>query len=203
MKKFTLLFLIIPIAFSCTSSFKTLQTPDDVYYSPAIPRTVNLNEEKRVENNNTPTVIVNNGSYRPDYNDEYYYRRRRRYYDNDDYKIYKQPSSVVITPRTENLSTYKKHPTPAVSNPKMRGFDPNATNSNSGTPVRTFKRSNGSVIGNVVRKLISGSTSIQSLPSGNSRQENSNQSNNSNNSSSAGKSSSSTSAPVRTFNKKN
>lgn len=214
MKKSYLLYLIIPIGLSCTSSYKTLQTPDDVYYSPAFLKPINVKNE-RSENREviSNTEIINTTVYRSDYDDVYYYRRHRRYYYDNPYYGYKEPSRNISAPRTVNVDAYNNNKTNNNVSPKLGGkpTDDGINSSNSSMPVRTFRRTNGSALGNMLRKIVSGDTYL--LPSNSQSNNSSNNdlmnynrppsASNSTPSSSSGNSSGSSSAPVRKFEKKN
>lgn len=197
MKKSYLLVFLIPVSFACNSSFKNMQTPDDVYYSPAVMRVDNNHHDNTNDRSMSdgPSTIINN-SNNAYYNDNYYLNRRRRYY-------YKQAEiaenkKVIAAQRTTNLGAYNNNKSSTPVNPKISGI-PATPTSNGHQPVRTFKKSNGSALGNAIRKMVSSDLGVSN-----------NQghiiSNNNNQSSSApaqAKTSTSTSTSARTFGKKN
>ena len=205
MKKSYLLAFLLPFGFACNSSFKNMQTPDDVYYSPAVMRVDNSHHDDNNTDqrpvNNPSTVIVNNNYDRPYYDDNYNTRRRRRYY-------YKQAEvaesgKVIVVPRTTNLGGYNNNKSTNPVNPKISGVPANPT-SNGHQPVRTFKKTNGTAVGNVIRKLVNSDLGLYNTSNTPTYSNNNNNNNNQSSSTPAqAKQATSTSAPVRTFGKKN
>ena len=199
MKKSYLLAFLLPFGFACNSSFKNMQTPDDVYYSPAVMRTDNSHHDNNNVDqrpaNNSSTVIVNNNYDRPYYDDNYYTRRRRRYY----YKEAEVAESkkVVAVPRTTNLGGYNNKSTTPV-NPKISGVPANPT-SNGHQPTRTFKKTSGTAVGNVIRKLVNSDLGLSNTPA----YSNNNNNNQSSSTPAQAKPATSANAPTRTFGKKN
>ncbi len=198
MKKSYLLAFLLPLSFACNSSFKNMQTPDDVYYSPAVMRVDTHNHDNtddRAVSNGSSTVIINN-SNNAYYNDNYYLNRRRRYY-------YKQAEiaenkKVIATQRTTNLGGYNNNKSSTPVNPKISGV-PATPTSNGHQPTRTFKKSNGTAFGNAMRKLVN---SDLGLSTGQSHISNNNNQSSSTPAQSKTSTSTSTSAPARTFGKK-
>ena len=189
-------FLLVVLSFagfsSCTTAYKTGQTPDDVYYSPA--RYANdhsrsdSNENKTVYNNSLDGYEIQTGVHN---------RRWRRYHDYDYgytpydayYPGYISPKSVqtikYTAPRKVNTAAYNKTST---QNVKLS---------------KTSSNSKGTGVGNFLREILSGNNNSSSGNSSdvfNGKSGSGSSSNSSAGNSSAGKSSST--APVRTFGKK-
>ncbi|MEP7111006.1 MAG: hypothetical protein ABI760_23625 [Ferruginibacter sp.] len=171
-----LLLLAISVAAfsSCTTLYKSGQTPDDVYYSPT--RSYGGGEERREEqkdvvrnynsenrtirlgindprwryldNNYSSNLYINDYSYTP-----YNYGFNYGYYYNPYFWPYPVYSPVFVT-------TYKpKNTTPRVGN--LGGYNP-VYNNNTPTyskpggvrPVRQYNsNNNGSAVGNVIRQI--------------------------------------------------
>ena len=149
MKKSFLLCLLVPFIFSCTSSYKSLQTPDDVYYSPAFLRSDDVRKDSnRVEYQPSNIIVYNNSTYHPDYDDYYYYRRRNDAYHPNVYTYI--PSNTINKPRTTNLLSFGKHKSPGFINGKLSAQS--SSNSTIYTSPRTFK--SGTAIGNAVRSIV-------------------------------------------------
>ncbi len=186
-------FLLILLSFagfsSCTTAYKTGQTPDDVYYSPVRL----LNDQNRTDNNQDKTV------YNSSTNDPVIYtrisnRRWRRYQSYDYgyspydpcYPGYIDPKTIqtpkYTAPRKVNTGAYKKNTT------------------DNSVQVKTSKTSSssGTAVGNFMRDVFSGSNN--SSNSGNSSGTSGGRTNTNTNSSSS--KSSGTNAPVRTFGNK-
>jgi len=220
--------LLIPVFIvtlaSCSTAYKTGQTPDDVYYSPA--RYYGEERENKKEENRETA------QNRTDYSEERQIRlgindRRWRYLDNDiyynpyqfgynygyyynpfyyNYPVYSTcPCACVIsnpkttTPRMTNLGGYGTGYN-YVNTPVNSKYN-NSAGRTGGTPVRSYNNSNnntGSKLGNTLNKVFNNSN--------NSSNNNTNSSNNrtyspssSSSGSSSGSSSSSgsTSRPAR------
>ena len=157
--KLLLIFLLVVSFTSCTTAYRTGQTPDDVYYSPV--RAIHYDT---IQTHRNDDQIVYNNS------DDGYYRtntRRYRRYHNYDYNcfpdaygnyIYIDPktgkTAPYISPRKINVGGYVKVPTPII-NTKTGKVDPAPP-----TPTRTFKtpanNSNGTAVGNLIRDIFSG-----------------------------------------------
>ncbi len=196
-----LLLLAISVAAfsSCSTMYKSGQTPDDVYFSPARPYGEDNKEEKRAEVKTYSSeeryirLGVNDRRYR-DFDNDYSYNPYKYgfnygYYYNPYYwpypvygNVYNTPSNPKnTTPRTTNLGAYNG------------GSVKTSTYSKTGTtkPVRSYNNSNnGSAVGNVIRQLFTpGETSNSNY--GNSPSGNNNSSSNSTRSYSPSSSSSS------------
>ena len=202
---------------SCSTAYKTGQTPDDVYFSPVTPHDdyvrKNTDVDKNIYTSNEDMEIrrrIYNRRYRR-YDDRYNYPNA---YNN--YPVYTDPkygsNQNSSQPRRYNLDVYKDKPatnTTVLYDPKL------GSNQNTGTttsPVTTFDKSSnkGSGVGNFIRKIFSGIGSNQdsynnsSNNSGNynnnyNNKSNNNNNNNSNSNSSNNKSTNSSSVPVRKF----
>jgi len=191
-----LLIAISAAAFSsCSTAYKSGQTPDDVYYSPVRP------VEERTE-----TKTRYREDVRPDQASSDYYRMRmtirdRRWRDFDDYDYsynnspyyyctsyhnnygyyynpyyYFQPvyypkvtpAPINTTPRMVNLNSYRNYNNAVVNNPKMG-------NSSNNISTRQYNNSNNgnSRVGNVLRQALT--------PSNNYNYNNNNSNSNNNN----------------------
>ncbi len=225
---FLLFAIIIATVSSCSTSYKTGQTPDDVYYSPARLQNNEVRKEKDKEEDVYYTTEdrdtrrrVNNRRYRRydrydtyDNNYPYGYNNYPQVYGNPKYGAPQNTSQ----PRKSNLGAYSPNPsTPDSSstyNPKF-GRQNNGTTTN---PVRTFgnqsnsSSNNGSGFGNMIRRVFSGTNnSNNTYNPGNSTNNNysspsrtfetrsNNNSSNNNTKSAPTESKSSGSAPVRKF----
>ncbi|MEP6617225.1 MAG: hypothetical protein ABJA57_11625 [Ginsengibacter sp.] len=212
---------------SCSTAYKTAQTPDDVYFSPAPPRAEYVNtenkENKKVNEGgnvyqNTDDIVIgrniHNRRWRRYHSYDYGYGSPYGYYPYGNAPVYVDPKTGKTVkysgPRKVNLGTYTA---PASTTPSSvigskTGTQPTAA------PIRTFSSpvNNGSGVGNLIRKMFSGSgnhydsqTSSRTFESKNSSSSNSHSSGGSKSSSSnssGGSRNSSSSAPVRTFPKK-
>ncbi len=215
-----LLIAISVVSFSsCSTAYKTTQTPDDVYYSPARFYDEEKRDEKKDDYADTRKNYSEDRQIRLGINDP-----RWRYFDNDinynpyqygyNYGYYYNPyyynlpvyNPVVVTPVNPKTAT------PRTTN--LAAYTPNYNNSNasSGTtkmsyinnPVRAYNNSNntGSRVGNTFNKIFNSSNSNNNssessrtyTPSNNN---NNNSSTSTSNSSSSSSSSSSTSRPAR------
>jgi hypothetical protein len=174
---------------SCSTSYKTGQTPDDVYYSPVRLQT---NDVRREDDNRT--VYDNSTVYRTTEDREIrrrvHNRRYRIYYDTygydypygyngyNGYPVYGNPKSGTTTnnnpqPRKTNLGAYKPNSTTPDSsnyNIKTGKFNTGTTT----TPVRTFgtpnnsSSNNGTGVGNIIRKIFTPDNSNNNYNNGNS-----------------------------------
>lgn len=226
---FLLIAILIVTISSCSTAYKTGQTPDDVYYSPAHFQddkdSVRTDRDKYQHPDNT---VYENSEDR-EIRRRVHNRRYRRYDDRYDYPYgsnypysnnpaygkpqYGAPQNLP-QPRKTNLGAYK----PNTTTDSSRTYDPKFGTQNNGTttaPVRSFGKpnnstSNGSGVGNFIRKVFTSDNNFNNNYNRNNSNnttpsttfERSNSSNNNNSNSSTNSStnkSSSTSAPVRTF----
>jgi len=204
-----LLFAITAAAFcSCSSAYKTTQTPDDVYYSPArfysdeskserkqdYKETRNYSEERQIRlgiNDSRWRYFDNDISYSP-----YMYGYNYGYYYNPYYYNLPVYSPILITPvnpktstpRTTNLAAYNTsyNNVNNNTNTKMGGF----VNS----PVRIYNNSNNnrSKVGNTLDKIfnsVNNGSDNNSTPAGRSYSPSSSSSSSSSGSGSSGSSS--------------
>lgn len=184
---FLLTALTAAILSSCSTSYKTGQTPDDVYYSPV---RLQNNEVRREDDNRNVydnSTVYDSPIYTP--YEEREIRRRinsrryRRNYDRYNYPygynnyppVYGNPKTGTTTkpqqPRTTNLGGYSNSTSPdsANYNPKTGKFNTGSTTS----PVRTFgtpknsSSNNGSGVGNAIRRIFSGDNSYNNSSSNN------------------------------------
>jgi hypothetical protein len=212
-----LLFSFILAGFtSCSTAYKTAQTPDDVYFSPAPPHVDYVstrNEDDRtvyngesIDDRQIRTTIHNRRwrkLHRYDYDYGYYPYGYYPYgYYPYGYPVYIDPKTNTSQPRKYNLGTYKNPETSPTS-----VFGSKTGTQPSTSPVRTFPAqpskpsANGSAVGNLLRKVFSGSNESYSSDDNSSRTRTFD-SKNSSSSSSSGSNKSSNNAPVRTFPKK-
>ncbi len=172
---FLLIAIIIATVSSCSTSYKTGQTPDDVYYSPARLQNNEVRKEKDKEDDSYYTTEdrdtrrrINNRRYRR-YDDRYdrndypygYYNNYPPVYGNPKYGTPENNSQ----PRKTNLGAYS----PNVTTPDSSGtYNPKFGRQNNGSttnPVRTFgnptnsSSNNGSGFGNMIRRVFSGTNS--------------------------------------------
>lgn len=173
-----LLIAISAAAFSsCSTAYKSGQTPDDVYYSPVRPIEERNDNRKRDEvkpdenttaNNRIRMVIrdrrwrefdndydysYNNSPYRYCYSsyNSYGYYYNPYYYSKPVYYGGITPSAPVNhTPRMVNLNSYTNYKAAVVSNTKT------GTTSTSPSYIRQYNNSNnsGSKLGNLLRQVI-------------------------------------------------
>ena len=226
--KLLLILITITILSSCTTSYKTGQTPDDVYFSP-----VRYQRYDTIQNKNNGDNTVYNGTSN-DYDRGYRvnHRRWRRYHDYDynDYSYYPNGTGTTVyldpktgksttytQPRRVNPGAYKRNPPPTVN---IKTGQPERTQSTSQTRTfRTTTQSNtqGTGVGNFLRRVFEPGNNSSSgtygnsnnSTNGNSTTTNTNSTNNSNNSNtnsgssgtsgSGGSTGSSTTVPVRKF----
>lgn len=170
---FLLLIIITTTITSCSTSYKTGQTPDDVYYSPVRLQTDNVrrDDNRDVYDNSVYSTPedreirrrVHNRRYRR-YNDRYDYPYDNPYGYNG-YPVYGNPkyntTPNTSQPRKTNLGAYKPNSTTRDStgsyNPKL-GMQNTGTTNNGTAPVRTFGNpgtpaNNGSGVGNLIRRV--------------------------------------------------
>ena len=184
---FLLLTIIIAAISGCSTSYRTGQTPDDVYYSPARLQTDEVRRDR--EENNTVDNTVYTSSEDREIRRRVYNRRNRRHnrYDRYDdrydypygygYPAYGKPTyglpQNTQQPRKTNLGAY----TPNSTTPDSSSFNPKTGKINTGTstaPVRTFgtpsnsSSNSGTGVGNLIRKVFSTDNSYNSGRSGNS-----------------------------------
>ncbi len=191
---FLLFAIIIATVSSCSTSYKTGQTPDDVYYSPARLQNNEVRKEKDKEEDVYYTTEdrdtrrrVNNRRYRRYDRYDTYDRNNYPYGYNTYPQVYGNPKydapQNTSQPRKSNLGAYSPNPsTPDSSstyNPKF-GRQNNGTTTN---PVRTFgnqsnpSSNNGSGFGNMMRRVFSGTNnSNNTYNPGNSNNNNNNSS---------------------------
>ena len=159
---------------SCSTAYKSGQTPDDVYYSPV--RVVDErkdNDRKKEETRPAENTVDNNRimmtirdrrwrEFDEDYNysyncspyhycystyNSYGYYYNPYYYSKPLYYPRVAPAPVNTTPRMVNLNTYKNYSTTTVTDPKT-----GATTSQ--TTSRQYNNSNnGSKLGNILREV--------------------------------------------------
>ncbi len=200
-----LLAIITATITSCSTSYKTGQTPDDVYYSPARLQTDNVrrdDDNKKVQDNSVYTApedreirrrVVHNRRYRR-YDDryDYPYGYNNGYNNeyNNGYPIYTNPkintTQNTSQPRKTNLGAYSPDTTPdsvKVFNSKLG----NQNNTSPTNPVRTFSipvaPNNGTPLGNLLRRVFNGDSNPNnnyhnSYPNNSSRTFESNNTNN-------------------------
>ena len=206
--KLLLILLIIAGFSSCTTAYKTGQTPDDVYFSPGRPLYDNVQTRKDKE-----TTVYNSSSGYYNTRLQINTRRWRRYYGYDNncyqdydgnlvyYDIKTGKAAPYVGPRKVNLGAYKKNP-PAAINIKT-GKPENESSTN----VRTFKpraqsTSSGTGVGNFLREVFTGNNNSSS-GNGNSGNGNSGNGNagtkTTGGSSTSGSGSHTTTVPVRKF----
>jgi uncharacterized membrane protein YgcG len=202
---------------SCSTVYKSGQTPDDVYFSPV--KKVEVREESRQEYSQTETQkqetreesIARRGIYDRrwrDLNDDDDYNNRYNHHCNCycnsyGYGYYNNP---YYLPRPYYYPSYGYRYVPANNTPRMvnlQAYNPTMTANNGkpGTGVgnspgnrRTYNNNNG--LGNVIRKIISPSSSNTNSSSGNDTRTYTPSSSN-NGSSSSGSSSGSVPRPAR------
>ena len=170
---FLLLTIITAAISSCSTSYKTGQTPDDVYYSPARLQTDEVRRD-RDENNSVDNTVYTSSEDR-EIRRRVHNRRNRRYnrYDRYDdrydypygygYPAYGKPTygtQNTQQPRKTNLGAYTPNPGTTDStnfNPKTGKINPGTTTA----PVRTFgtpstsSNNSGTGVGNLIRKVFS------------------------------------------------
>lgn len=135
--KFLLIPLLAGILGSCSTAYKSGQTPDDVYYSPVKYTDESQNRDRVEEKNDyrddyTITMSIRDRRWR-DFNDDYDYRNSPYHYCNckcGNYGYYYNPSyhtwpvyigkviPVNTTPRMVNLDAYRGYNSGKTNNPK-------------------------------------------------------------------------------------
>lgn len=219
--KFLLLIVTVAALSSCTSSYKSSQTPDDVYFSPTRAQEEYVRTESKKEpryrsdeyyDDRFLRMKVNNRNRWNEFNEWYGYERYSSAYNfsyNDFYNPYTSwnhfynpyfYSPVVIyrntsafnRPRFFNMNTYNQVTTTNKGNNNMMRNNQTRYNNGYVAPRNSTRSSNA---GNVLREVFSGgnNTSTNSNSNSNSNSPKSNTSNSNNNSSTP------RSAPVRKF----
>ncbi len=190
--KLLLLALAVVSFTSCSTIYKSGQTPDDVYYSPVRISGETSNSERQNDERNYSQErnysedrqirlgiydyrwrnFDNDISYNP-----YRYGYNSNYYYNPYYYPYPVYNNIIVvtapnpknsTPRITNLAAY---------NSSYSNYNTNS-NTKTGTPykapVRTYNNSNGSKLGNTLRTIFStdSPSGYNSNNSGNSSQSN-------------------------------
>ncbi len=180
--KLLLLALSVAAISSCTTLYKSGQTPDDVYFSPGRPY-VEAKQEDRVENRRyrNDDAAIRMSVYDPrwryldnDYRySPYNYGFNHGYYYNPYFWPYPVYSPVFVTP------TNPKTTTPRANNLGGYGAVPGYNNApinpktGRGVPVRTYNNNNGSALGNAVRKVLGSDTYNSNSSSNNNSNNNS------------------------------
>lgn len=215
MKSAILLLALSAIVFSsCTTAYKSGQTPDDVYYSPARPQDEYVKAERNDDRYSDDyyedrylRMKVQNRYRWNDLDDWYGSERRYRYNVYSSYGLYNEPwnphtywnsyynpyyysgsniKTVAYTkPRTFNLNTYNSNTSNnQQSNNKFRN-----------TNTYTESRNSNSNSGNFLRNIFTGNNNSSSGSKVNTSSSNSN----TNSSSGSSSGSSGSTAPVRKF----
>ena len=177
-----LLLAFSAVAFtSCSTAYKSGQTPDDVYYSPVRPADETRKEERyNTQPNYTQTTVeekrirmtIRDRRWRDlddDYDYSYNYSPYRYcysgynnygYYYNPYYysrPLYSPRTEVNTTPRMVNLNTYKNYTAAVTStNPKTGSV---TTTYQPGKQYNNSNNNGGSRIGNAIRQVITPSAS--------------------------------------------
>lgn len=181
---------------SCSTAYKSGQTPDDVYYSP-----VRVVEERRDDNRDEARqqqttaddarirMQIRDRRWRDlnyDYDYDYSYNYSPYYYSYQssyNHGYYYNPyycsrplyypkvtnaAPVNSTPRMVNLNTYKNYSTAISNNPKT------GTGTNWVQPTRQYNNSNngGSKVGNILREVFTPNQSSSNTNSSNSSSNN-------------------------------
>lgn len=217
MKSAILLLALSAIVFSsCTTAYKSGQTPDDVYYSPARPQDEYVKAERNEDRYSDDyyedrylRMKVQNRYRWNDLDDWYGSERRYRYNIYSSYGLYNEPWN----PHTFWNSYYNPYYThcyagtniKTVAYTKPRTFNLNTYNSNTSnnqtsnkyrnTNRYTESRNRNSNSGNFLRDVFNGNNSS----SGSKVNTNSNSGNSNSSSGSSSSGSSGTKAPVRKF----
>ncbi len=131
---------------SCSSMYKTGQTPDDVYYSPTRPATETVKKEEDTRDaytytepdNNYLRMVVRNRSRWNTINDaDYWYSYNRPYqYTNSYYDLNNWSYSNSYPLWSENYHGYNVYGNPYYYNPGYYGYHP-------GTVVRNLRSNSG------------------------------------------------------------
>ena len=192
--KFVLLLAFAATLGSCTTMYKSGQTPDDVYFSPVRTYDENSKEDQResVRSNNDNDernirLGINDRRYRYNYDNDYRYNNynynafnygfNQGYYYNPYFwpvpifnPIFVTPAQPKnATPRTGNLGGYNNN-----NNSNTNIY----TNPKTGTKI-VKPNSNGSAVGNAIRKILA--PVDNSNPYNNSNNNNNNNNNSSSN----------------------
>jgi hypothetical protein len=192
--KLLLLAMSVAAFSSCTTLYKSGQTPDDVYYSPTrltgygeerkepqreVVNNYNYNSQDRairfgitdprwryLDNNYSNNLYINDYSYTP-----YNYGFNYGYYYNPYFWPYPVYGSVFVTPSVPKITT------PRIAN--LGGYNQVYNNTRVNTthggtrPVRNYNNNNnGSAVGNVIRQIFSPSNSNTSNSTNNSSSNN-------------------------------
>jgi hypothetical protein len=195
--KFLLIAISAAALSSCSTAYKSGQTPDDVYYSPVRMVDESDNTKKEEIRQQDRQVSVNESRVRMqirdrrwrdlDYDYDYDYSYSPYYYSYNTYNNYgyyynpyycSRPlyypkvtaaAPVNTTPRMVNLNSYKNYNTVTRTDPKT------GASTITRTATRPYNNSNngGSKVGNVLREIL--------VPSNNSSSNNNTPSSNSNN----------------------
>ena len=225
--KILLLALSVAAFSSCTTAYKTGQTPDDVYFSPARPQDeyvrIDKEDSRRYRSDNEYyddrylRMKVNNRSRWNDFNDWYSYEKYGSGY-NYIYESYNNPynswnyyynpyyyNPVIIN--SKNTTAYNRPrtfnlntyntSTPVNTNRNIFKYTGSEGSNNTYTAPRNSNSRSNSNSGNVLRDIFSSSNNNNS--SSNSNSGKTNTSSSSSSSSSSPSSSGSTPAPVRRF----
>jgi len=177
-----LLLLISFAAFSsCNTIYKTGQTPDDVYYSPArsygeadenrdSTRDEGVDKYQRYNDDRAIRMGINDARWRyldNDYGYNQYYSPYNQYYSNYNfgfnhgyyYNPYFWPypvySPVFIAPSSPKIATPRVNNLGAYGS--VRGYNnaPLSPKSSRTAPVRNYNNNNGSAVGNALRRVLS------------------------------------------------
>ncbi|MEO6230388.1 MAG: hypothetical protein ABIP10_09690 [Ferruginibacter sp.] len=192
--KLLLLAILVTAFSSCTTLYKSGQTPDDVYYSPARPvgvtevRNDRRNDDRRYDNRdyatqyNYESAIIRMGIYDPrwryldDYSySPYNYGFNHGYYYNPYYWPYPVYSPVFLTPSNPKVTTPRMNNLGAYgSTTGFTNTTPTLNHSNTTIPTRRYNNSNnGSAFGNAIRQVL-GANNDNNSNSGNSNNSNNN-----------------------------
>ena len=205
-RKFLPILFFAGFIISCSTAYKTGQTPDDVYFSPAKYDYDSSRIERRQDNNvyNNSGTVYDDATYEDrEIRRRINNRRYRRYDDRYNYPYgYNSYPPVYTNPKSSTQNS--------TSQPRKTNLGVYTNPSNTSNDTKSNQR-NGSGVGNLIRKVISGANSGSSDNSSSSNTYSNNNSNNSssnkpsnsgnNNSSNNNnsKSSNSSNAPVRKF----
>ena len=166
--KFLLIALSVAAFSSCTTAYKSGQTPDDVYYSPVkyVDEKQNDNrDEARNDQNDDISIRMSTRDRRwREFDEDYRYNNspykyctcectNYGYYYNPYYHPWPVYSTKIIpvntAPRKVNLNSYSGLNTNTVSNPKT------GNGINWVKPSPSYNNSNNSGMGNLIRQVIS------------------------------------------------
>lgn len=189
MKSFILIVSVLFLFSSCTTAYKSGQTPDDVYYSPARPVDEYVKSEEKEKKEYQDEYAYRDDrylrykvrnpywssidedyyyNYRPYYSYSPYYSSYNPYYNSSYWNYCHNPyakpvpvsvKTVYAAPRTSNMNVYINPG--GTSNPKgVKGYSGNNTSTRSGSS--SGKRSSGSFL----RDIFSGGSSSSSSEGG-------------------------------------